>query len=279
MRLRVLCILVLVFVLPLLAVTAYADTQMIGTAAPFVVLGAAGVTNTGPSVLTGNLAGSIGTPAITGFPPGTVIGAILPGGAPATVFSDATAAYNFAQGQLGAIPIVGSTLGGLTLTPGVYSLGAAQLTGTLILDAQGNNNAQWTFQIASSLTTASASTVQVINAGSPGAFGGGITWAVTSAATLGTTTTFLGTIIAQAGVVLQTGATIGCGRAISLTASVTLDTNVLSNTCTVSAGTGGGGGTITPPGPLAVPEPGTLALLSSGLAIGLLKRRKLRQVR
>jgi len=276
MRLRIFFVLVLIFVLPLLPVSVRADTPMIGTAGPFAVLGAAGVTNTGPSVITGNLAGSTGTPAITGFPPGLVNGALLPGGAPATVFNAATNAYNFAAGLGGAIPIAGSLLGGLTLTPGVYSLGAAQLTGTLLLNALGSNTAQWTFQIASSLTTASASVVQVINAGAPGAFNGGITWQVVSAATLGTTTTFLGTIIANAGVVLQTGATIGCGRAISLTASVTLDTNIISNGCMVSAGTGGGGtgGTITPPpSPVSAPEPGTLGLLLVGLAAALTLRK------
>ena len=268
MRLRNFFMLILVFVLPLLAANAYADTPGIGTAAPFAVLGEAGVTNTGPSVINGSVAGSAGTPAVTGFPPGIVVapGVLITTGVansgPGTPFGDATAAYNAAQGLLGAIPIF-TNLGGLTLTPGTYSLGAAQLTGTLLLNALGSNNAQWTFQIASSLTTASASTVEVINSGAPGAFTGGITWAVTSSATLGTTTTFLGTIISLAGDAIQTGATIGCGRVISLDASVTLDTNVINTGCTVTAGTGGGGGTITPPAP--VPEPGTLALLSFGL--------------
>jgi hypothetical protein len=232
------------------------------------------VTNTGPSVITGNLAGSTGTPAITGFPPGIVNGALLPGGAAASVFTDATAAYNFATGQSFTQDLTGQNLGGLTLTPGVYFFSStAQLTGLLTLDAQGSNTAQWIFQIGTGLTTASASTVQVIGLGS-GAFTGGITWAVGAQATLGTTTTFLGTIISNTGpVVLNTGATIGCGRAISLTKSVTLDTNVISNGCQVSAGTGGTGGTITPPP--AVPEPGTFGLFSVGLAGVLLTLRKL----
>jgi hypothetical protein len=273
MRLRTFFVLVLVLVLPLLAVSAYADTPGINTAGPFAVLGEAGVTNTGPSVINGSVAGSAGTPAVTGFPPGIVVApgvlytAGVPNSGPGTPFGDATTAYNNAQGLSGASPI-STDLGGLTLTPGVYSLGAAQLTGTLLLDALGSNSAQWTFQIASSLTTASASTVQVINAGAPGAFTGGITWAVTSSATLGTTTTFLGTIISLAGDAIQTSATIGCGRVISLDASVTLDTNNISTGCTVTAGTGGTGGTggtITPPTPIHAPEPGTLALLSSGL--------------
>ena len=275
MRLRRICLLCFL-VLPFLAPSAHADTAFIGIAGPFAVLGAAGVTNTGPSVIYGNVAGSIGTPAITGFPPGIVVapGALLPGGASASVFNDATTAYNFAAGQPFTSDLTGQNLGGMTLTPGVYFFSStAQLTGTLILDAQGSNTAQWVFQIGSGLTTASASTVQMINAGPGGAFNGGITWQVGSAAILGTTTTYLGTIIAQAGVSLQTGATIGCGRAISLTASVTLDTNIIDTGCQVSAGTGGtGGGTITPPA--AVPEPGTFGLISVGLAGLFLTLRK-----
>ncbi|HVS90247.1 MAG TPA: ice-binding family protein [Candidatus Acidoferrum sp.] len=271
MRLRNFSVLVLVFVLPLLAVSAYADTPGILSAGPFAVLGAAGVTNTGPSVITGNLAGSLGTPAITGFPPGIVNGAILPLGAPASVFTDASGAYGLAAGLPFTSNLSGQNLGGMTLTPGVYFFSStAQLTGALTLNALGSNTAQWTFQIGSALTTASASSVQLINAGAPGAFGGGITWQVVSAATLGTTTTFLGTIISNAGIVLQTGATMGCGRAISLAASVTLDTNNISNGCLVSSS-----GTVTPPTPISAPEPGTFGLLSVGLAIGLLKLRKL----
>ncbi len=71
--------------------------------------------------------------------------------------------------------------------------------------------------------------VQIIDAGSSGTFTGSITWVVGSAATLGTTTMFQGTIISQAGTVLNTGATIGCGRAISLGGSVTLDDNTISS--------------------------------------------------
>jgi hypothetical protein len=101
-----------------------------------------------------------------------------------------------------------------------------------------------------------------VDAGSAGLYTGSITWAVGSAATLGTTTTFLGTIISGAGSVLQTGATIGCGRVISLNGSVTLDDNIVDAfpaDCAVT-----GGGPILPPAP-PVPEPGTIVLLSSGL--------------
>src|ERR1700680_86304 len=168
MKFRGFTMLILVLMLPLLAPSAYADTAGIGTAAPFGVLGEAGVTNTGPSVIHGSVAGSAGTPSVTGFPPGMGIapGVLIKTGVansgPGTPFGDATTAYNTAQGLGGAINESGTDLGGLTLTPGVYEFdSSAQLTGTLLLDAKGSDTAQWTFQIVSTLTTASASSVKV----------------------------------------------------------------------------------------------------------------------
>ena len=122
-----------------------------------------------------------------------------------------------------------------------------------------------------------------MDTGSTGLYTGSITWAVGSAATLGTTTTFLGTIISDAGSVLQTGATIGCGRVISLNGSVTLDDNIVDAfpaDCAVTGGGGeGGGGPIIPPSS-PVPEPGTSGLLSSGLlAMVFLTFRKARSAR
>jgi hypothetical protein len=290
MKLRRYSLLVLsLLILPFLAVSARADTIDIGIASPFGVLGEAGVTNVGPSVVHGSVAGSSGTPAVTGFPPGSVVapGVLYTAGVansgPGTPFGDALAAYNYAAGlsglsegtsSLGAGG-VGGTLAS-ALTTGVYSFTSSTvlLNGTLFLNAGGNNNASWTFQIPTALTTKSASSVEVINAGS-GPFAGNITWDVGSSATLGTTTAFLGTIISKAGDSLDNAATIGCGRVISLGASVTLIHNVIttpgsSGGCaeTAGSGAGGSGGTITAPPlplPMSIPEPGTLVLLSSGL--------------
>jgi hypothetical protein len=146
------------------------------------------------------------------------------------------------------------------------------LTGALTLDFQGVSNEAIIFLIASTLTTASNSSVNIINAGLNDA----LYWAVGSSATLGTTTAFEGNILALASITLNTGATIDCGRALAQTGAVTLDTNSIGSGCAgLPAGTNGlsgSGPTLTVPGPngttqtaAAVPEPGTLLLLGSGI--------------
>jgi hypothetical protein len=273
----------LIFVFSMLTLSAHASIINLGTAASFSVLGEAGVTNTGPSMTFGSVAGSTGTPAVTGFPPGQVIApavlfsAGVGNAGPGTPFGDATAAYTTAVGLSGFNEGTASlgTGGLLSLTPGVYNFTSATvlLNGLLQLDAMGSGSAEWVFQIPFALTTSSASTVQIIDAGSAGPFTGSITWAVGSDAMIGTTTTFLGTIISNsAGDQLQTGATIGCGGVISLTASVTLDTNVIQTGCQVTSE-----GTVN--GPSSVPEPDTFAFLSLGLIVVWLKRRCLTRTR
>jgi len=267
----------IVLLFSVLTVNVYASIVNLETAALFSVLGEAGVTNTGPSIIFGSVAGSVGTPAVTGFPPGQVIapGVLFLAGVedagPGTPFGDATVAYNTAIG-LGAINEGTASLGagGLSsLEPGVYSFTSATVlvNGLFLLDAMGSNSAEWVFQIPFALTTASGSSVQIVNAGSAGPFTGSITWAVGSDATLGSTTSFLGTLISNsAGDQLLSGATIACGRVISLAASVTLDTNVVESGCAVTSG-----GTVS--GPSAIPEPGTFAFLSLALMVCWLKRQ------
>ena len=213
--------------------TSPAPGGLLATAASYAVLGASTVTNTAtPTALTGDLGLYPGT-SVTGFPPGTYTGTLHQTDSFAQQAQlDALAAYNTIVAMGGAIDETGNDLGTLTLAPGVYKYtSTAQLTGTLTLNALGNPNAQWFFQIGSTLTTASASSVVFLGGvGSPG----NVYWQVGSSATLGTTTAFQGTIIAQASITANTGAS-ALGSLIALTAAVTLDDNAV--TATGSSGT------------------------------------------
>jgi hypothetical protein len=217
----------------------------------FAVLGATTVTNTGPTVLDGNLGVSPGT-SITGFPPGFVNGTTdigttyIPNAAAVQGQIDALAAYN----SLAVLPVPATgiltdkDLGGLTLTPGVYFYSSsAQLTGQLTLNFEEKSNQNIVFQIGTALTTASGSSVIIEGAGT----GDNVYWDVGTSATLGTTTAFVGDIIAQQSITLNTGATINCGSALALNGAVTMDDNKVS-TCTAGAVGAGGGVTNTPEG-------------------------------
>ncbi len=210
----------------------------LGTAQSFAVLGASTVTNTGPSVITGDLGVSPGT-AVTGFPPGTVVGgATYPADAVALqAQADNTTAYNVLAGEACNTTYgVPSDIGGLTLVSGVYCFASsAGLTGTVTLDAQGNPNAVFIFKIASTLITASDSRVLLVNGASPC----NVFWQVGSSATLGTRTDFVGNILALTSITLNTNAILS-GRALAQNGAVTLD----SNTVAVSSC---GGTTIVPP--------------------------------
>ena len=203
------------------------------TAGNYAVMGGQAISNTGPTVINGNMAISPNGPSsVTGFPPGVVTGAQdANNGAAIQAQSDLVTTYNDAAGATPFVDMTGKDLGNLTLTPGVYHFASsAQLTGKLTLDGQGSTNATFIFQIGSTLTTATNSSVVLIN----GAGGCAVFWQVGNSATLGTRTSFQGTIVALTSITMTTGATIGVGgggnggRALARNASVTLDTNVIT---------------------------------------------------
>lgn len=224
----------------------------LGTLVNFSVVAGTTITNTGTSVLFGNIAVSPGA-AVVGFPPGVVTGTIHAADAVALqAQSDLSAAYLSLLGRPTTVNLTGQNLGGLVLIPGVYNFAnSAQLTGTLTLNALGNPNAVFIFNIGSTLTTASASNVVLIN----GAQGGNVFWRVGSSATLGTGSVFNGDILAQASITLDTGASITCGAAFARSGAVTLDTNTIS-LCALLVGPGvvplPGGGVVVL-GPTGVP--------------------------
>lgn len=227
----------------------------LGTADSFAVLGGTTVTNTGPTVVSGDLGVSPGS-AVTGFPPGLVInGAIHVADAVALqAQSDLTTAYNDAAGRPCTLDLSGVDLGTQTLTDGTYCFSSsAQLTGTLTLNGEGNPNAVFIFQIGSTLTTAPASTVSLIN----GAQACNVYWQVGSSATLGTTTTFRGSILALTSIALQTGAIIVEGRALARNGAVTLDTNTITrDTCRTAAPAATASPTPSIAAPVVTPSPG-----------------------
>ncbi len=210
----------LLFTLNVGILSANAIDISLGNAAPFAVLAYSTVTNTGPSVVSGNIGLTPGT-SITGFPPGILAPPSMQyttGGVAMAARTDAISAYQQAVAESCNSDLTGQNLGGQTLTPGVYCfMSSAQITGNLTLNGNGDPNAIFVFQVGSALTTASTSSV--IFQG--GAQGSGVFWQVGTSATLGTDTDFAGTIIAAASITLDTRANINCGRAFALTGAVT----------------------------------------------------------
>jgi len=197
-------------------------TVQLGTAESYAVLAGSAVTNTGPSVINGDLGVSPGM-AVTGFPPGLVNGAIHRGDAEAAqAQADVTTAYNDAAGRP-STPVA-TELGNREFLAGVYSNSTELgLTGTVTLNGQNDPSSVWIFQAGSTLITASNSTVALTNGADPC----NVFWQVGSSATLGTGTTFVGTILALTSITVQNGTTVE-GRALARNGAVTLDNNVFN---------------------------------------------------
>jgi len=204
----------------------------LGTARTFAVLAGSGITNTGPSVMNGDI-GSFPTTTITGFPPGIVNGTDHAGDAVTQgAKTDLTTAYNDAAGKTPATTIP-TELGGTTLTGGTYTSAAGTfgITGNVTLNGGGDPTSVWVFQMASTLTTATGSSVTLIG----GAQSCNVFWQVGSSATLGGSTTFRGSILALTSVTLVTSATVD-GRVLARNGAVTLDTNTITvPTCAAAA--------------------------------------------
>jgi len=207
---------------------AVATAPSLGTAGSFAVLGGSTVTNTGPTVVTGDLGVAPGSAIVGFFPdtpggPGTVVGTQHAADAVALqAQADAATAYTALAGEACDFthPLI-ADIGGQTLAPGVHCFpSSAAITGILTLDAAGDPNSVWVFNIESTLVTASASSVLIINGGNAC----NVFWRVGSSATLNTTTAFQGNILALANISALTGATVR-GRLLAQTAAVTLDTN------------------------------------------------------
>ncbi|HET7082973.1 MAG TPA: ice-binding family protein [Candidatus Limnocylindria bacterium] len=235
----------------------------LGTAKSFAVLAGETITNTGPTKITGDIGLHPGS-AVTGFSSVTYVGALhLADGVALQAKNALVTAYNDAAGRT-PVTTIATELGGQVLKAGVYdsAAGTFGVTGTLTLDAEGDSQAVFIFQMASTLITAPASSVALIN----GASACNVFWQVGSSATLETTTSFKGTIMALTSIALKTGATLQ-GRALARNGAVTLDTNVITSaacappTAPTVPNTSLGGG-----GPLSL----SLSLTMSLILIGTL---------
>jgi hypothetical protein len=251
---------------------ASANEVLLGTANNFAVLAYSAISSTGATVVNGGNVGLYpnGPSSITGpiiiTPPYTTYAA---DGVAQNAQNDLTTAYNQAVGLPRSATLTGETLGAVVgtatapLTPGVYFFAsAAQLTGTLYLNDEGEKDPIFVFQIGSTLTTASDSSVVELNQGVGTIPGTSVFWQVASSATLGTGTDFDGNILAYTSITDDGGSTVdgrllamgggGVGGAITLN-----DTTI--DTPPAEVPENGGGGT-------AVPDAGgTLLLLGSGL--------------
>lgn len=211
------------------------------SAGNYTLLGGTAITSTGTvgtTIRNGNVGLSPGaTTGITGFPPAVIInGAIIATG---PVTAQARLDLITASVGLAGMPSNANMstvdLGGKTLAPGVYTFNtAASLSGALVLDAQGQNNVAWVFQIGTALTTAINSSVTFINLGSNGGSDLGVFWNAGSAVNIGANNQLVGNYLAGTSIVFG-GLSAGGGRALAL-AGISLDTNVVN----ARGGLGGG---------------------------------------
>ena len=266
-------------------------TVGLGNASAYAVLaGTPGITNTGSTVITGDI-GVDPAASVTGFPPGIVNGTIHTADAQALAAkTDLVTAYNDAAGRTPATAVAGGLLGGKTLVAGVYNAGGVtlNLTGTVTLDAQNDPNAVWVFQATSDLITASSSSVAFVNGAQPC----NVFWQVTSSATLGSDSTFAGTILALTSITVNSSVVLS-GRALARNGAVTLINDkisrpvcVVASTAAPSTAASSGRQTLPPtdglastpagrPGPSVLLVGSTLILVIPGVILLIMGRRRL----
>ncbi len=238
---------------------AAATSIPLGTAGSFVVLAGAGVTNTGSTTLTGDL-GTFPTTSETGTSTLTLNG-VDHGGDAVTqgAKDDLVTAYDTAAGE-GPATVFLTDLGGQTLVAGVYqATSSAGLTGELTLDGGGNADAVFVFQVGSTLTTASASSVTLVN----GAQACNVFWQIGSSATLGTGTAFQGNLLAKTDITLTNKVTV-VGRVLASDGAVTLDANTVTRpSCALPASPSPSASVSPSTSPAASPTSSTIASSSS----------------
>ena len=194
----------------------------LGSANSYGILAGSAVTCAGaPGQINADVSVSPGS-ALTGFPPCTITGAThLADAVAGTAQNDLTQAYNQLAGLACGTVVTPADLGGRTLAPGVYCAATSMgVTGTVTLDGQGDANAVFVFQIGSTLTTGTNSNIALIG----GAQAKNVWWQVGSSATLGTGTTFRGSILSLTSITLVDNATM-LGRALARNGGVSLGTN------------------------------------------------------
>ncbi len=234
----------------------------LGTASSYAVLAGSTITNTGPSVLNGDLGLSPGS-AVTGFPPGLVNGAShTADGAAIQAQSDLTVAFVDAAGRTPET-VVATELGGNTFLPGIYVGATLGLTGSMTLDAGGDPDAVFLFKSNSTLITASDSSVLLIG----GADSCNVFWLVNSSATLGSGTDFVGTILALTSITAGSGADVD-GRLLARNGAVTLDDNVITRPLCEALPPGTTTSTTIDPGSSTTIDPGTTTSSSTTIDPG-----------
>jgi hypothetical protein len=251
---------VFLLVLSSLEIGAFAQTAInLGSADNFALLAGSGITNVSAHTYIIGDVGSFPTPAITGLTQSQVKGTLYLVADPATnqAQTDLTGAYNQAASAPCSQDLTGQDLGGLTLGPGVYCFSSsAGLTGTLTLDAHGDTKAQWIFQMGSTLTTASNSTVAIVGGHkghgpkplwSKGLRGCNVYWQVGSSATIGSGSVFLGKILALTSITMNGGTLKGKALASNGAVSITDRETVDGPPCGNPSGGGGGNGHVAAP--------------------------------